>query len=857
MFTKVGDPQIASVTSAEGWEDSSHPSPPRVSTFEEVQAASQDYFHGDDLAANTWATKYALQNSRGEYLEKTPTDMHWRLAGEFARIESKYPNPLSKQEIFDLFDRFRYVVPQGSPMSAVGNPYKLQSASNCFVIDPPKDSYGGLLRTDEEEVQIMKRRGGVGFDISSIRPQGLPTANAAQTTDGIGLFMQRFSNTCREVAQGGGRRGALMMTVDVHHPDIRTFIHIKEDLKKVTGANISIRLSDEFLQAVKDQAQVCLRWPCDKTKPAKIERWVDANELWLEICQAARDCAEPGLLLWDNILRESPADCYADEGYATSSTNPCAELPLSPGDSCRLMVINLIAFVKKAFLSGAKFDWQAFEQVAKKAQRLMDDLVDLELEKLAAIQAKIGSDPEPGDIKQVEQALWARLQETCRRGRRTGLGITALGDVLAMLGLRYGSDESIAFVEELYKRLAMASYTASIEMAEERGSFEVWNLQKEIDHPYLTRVISLLPSEVQAKYRMFGRRNIANLTTAPTGSVSLLTQTSSGIEPVFKALYVRRKKINGPNENARVDFVDAMGDRWTEFVVRHHGLVQWQKATGKNDTNFKESPYWGAEANDLDWKERVRLQAAATRYVDHALSSTLNLPSDVTVETVQKIYMEAWESGCKGVTIYRDGCRDGVLITPEKKDLFPQHATPERPEQLRCEIHRAKIRTHESSTVHEEWIIFVGLFEGKPYEVFGGTTENITLPKKVDSGTMIRRKLKSGSKYDLQYGEEEDPMVIRDIAKVFDNPDRGWATRMISLSLRHGAPVQYVVEQLQRDKESDLFDFAKVLARVLKKYVPDGAVPGSELPCPDCSVQGSLKYQEGCLMCTSCGYSKC
>lgn len=830
-------------------------------TFDEVLAAAVSYFQGDTLAANTWVTKYALRDPDGNFLEKTPTDMHRRLAAVFANAEKRYPNPMSEEEIFNLLADWS-VVPQGSPMSGVGNPFKLQSVSNCFVVPSPQDSYGGILLTDQQQAQIMKRRGGVGFDISTIRPQGLPTANAAQTTDGIGVFMERFSRTCREVAQGG-RRGALMLTCDVHHPEIQTFIRIKnqmtecracghEERTKVTGANVSVRLSDEFLAAVERGDKYQLRWPCDQREKPTIERWVDAREIWEEITQNARDSAEPGLLFWDNILRESPADCYADVGYKTICTNPCSEIPLSANDSCRLMVVNLAKFVMNPFTDEVDFDWRRFHDVVMKAQRLMDDLVDIETDHVDRILAKIDADPESDEVRRQERELWLKIREAGVNGRRTGLGVTAVGDAVAMMGLKYGSDESIELVERIYRALGVASYESSVDMAEERGCFPVYDFRKEHQHPFVNRILEAAGPDVYEKYEKHGRRNIANLTTAPTGSVSILTQTTSGIEPVFKAMYTRKKKINSNDENARVDETDVHGDRWTHYTVKEHGLRLWQKITGHTDDDFAKSPYYGAEAEQVNWPQRVKLQAAANRWIDHAISSTVNLPNDVTAEEVREIYVAAWKSGCKGITVYRDGARDGVLVT--KKSTFVQHSAPKRPDKLPCEVHRCRIKMGSDRV--EEWIFFVGLMDGKPFEIFGGTPDCILLPKKVEHGWIDKRTFKTGGKYDFVYGDLDDPFVVKDIVKQFDNPERGWATRMVSLALRHGAPIQYVVDQLGRDKDSDMFDFAKSMARVLKRYVPDGTT-GSEKICPDCHAEDSLVYQEGCLRCLSCGASKC
>jgi len=839
------------------------PEPPTY-TYEEALEASLEYFNGDKLAANVFVGKYALQNGEGAYLEKTPRDMHRRLAREFARMEARYPNAMKEKEIFSFLADWR-IVAQGSPMSGVGNPFRMQTFSNCYVVDSPQDSYGGILYTDQQLTQIMKRRGGVGVDLSSLRPRGLPTANAARTTDGLGIFMERYSNTTREVAQGG-RRGALMLTTSVHHPDIYTFMRIKNELTsckkcghqertKVTGANVSIRLSDEFLKAMEQGKDVELRWPIDSETP-HISKWVNAKELWDEIVQHARDSAEPGLLFWDNIVRESPADIYAEEGFQTTCTNPCAELPLSVGDSCRLLLVNLTKFVKKSFTEEAFFDFDAFHEAARKAQRLMDDLVDLEIEQIEKVMAKIERDPESESIKAVERELWKRIRDACVDGRRTGLGVTGVGDTVAMLNVRYGSKESVDLIGDLYKHLAMASYTESVNLAKERGPFPVFNLAKELGHPYLERVLETLPEDVQADYKKYGRRQIANLTTAPTGSVSILTQTTGGIEPVFMARYKRGKKINPNDEQAQVDRVDSNGDKWQDFWVNHHGLQTWKEITGLSDEEFEKSPYAGAQAHEIDWELRVDIQAAAGRWVDHSISSTVNLPKDVEVEVVRSIYERAWKAGCKGITVYREGARDGVLTGLEEDLLiFQQHDAPKRPEWLPCELHRSRIS--DGNGGHQDWLFFVGLLEGKPFEIFGGTTENIELPKKVTDGFIVKRSFKTGGKYDFYYGDPEDPFKIKNIVKQFDNPDEGYVTRLISLSLRHGSPIQYVVEQLQRDKDADMFAFSKSIARVLKKYIPNGALSKIEKVCQECGTEGSVRYQEGCMLCTSCGASKC
>lgn len=818
-------------------------------SFEEVIQASLEYFKGDDLAARTFVTKYALKLPSGEYLEKTPADMHRRLSKEFARIEAKYPNPMSEEEIFGLLDRFKYIVPQGSPMSGIGNDYKVQSISNCFVIESPADSYGGILMTDQEQVQIMKRRGGVGFDLSTIRPKGLPTANAAHTTDGIEIFMDRFSNSCREVAQGG-RRGALMLSLDVHHPQVLDFVKIKRDLTRVTGANISLRLSDEFMEAVEKGTEVQLRWPCEPGIKHTIEKYVDAREIWDEIIASAHGSAEPGLLFWGNAKKYTPSDIYEDEGFGSVSTNPCGEIILSPNDSCRLMVVNLSSFVSNPFTSEAEFDFAKYSEVVQKAQRLMDDMIDLEIEQIDKIISKIENDPESEAVKASELNLWRKIRDAAVNGRRTGLGVTAVGDAVAMMNLVYGSDESIELVEKMYRTLAVDSYASSVQMAKERGCFPVYNYNKEQGHPFLERIWEAMPS-LREQYEQHGRRNIANTTTAPCGSVSILTQTTSGIEPAYTLKYTRRKKINPSDVGAKVDFVDDLGDKWSEFTVRHHGFVKWQEITGKADDDIQESPYWGGTSNDVDWVQKVKLQGAAQNWICHAISNTTNLPAGTTVDTVKDVYMAGYKNGCKGVTIYVDGTRAGVLV----QNKFVQHDAPKRPDKLPCEVHRSTIKVGPDQ--YEDWIIFVGIMEGKPYEIFGGTTENIELPKKVTGGHIVKRSFKSGGKYDFYYGDAADPTKIKNIVSQFGNPDRGWATRMISLSLRHGAPIQYVVEQLQRDKGTDLWDFQKVIARVLKKFIEDGTQAKAEKVCPECGDEDSLRYQEGCLSCQSCGMSKC
>ena len=819
-----------------------------MATFEEAFNNSLEYFDGDELAANVFVTKYALTDSGGDILETTPEAMHRRMAKEFARIESKYPNPLSEEEVFSLLDKFKYVVPQGSPMSGIGNPYQIQSLSNCFVIDSPADSYGGILKADQEQVQIMKRRGGVGFDISTIRPSGLATSNAAKTTDGIAVFMERFSNSCREVAQGG-RRGALMLTISVHHPDIETFINIKRDLKKVTGANISIRLTDEFMRAVESGEEYQQRFPVEKEGELVVDKKADARKIWDQIIESAHTSAEPGLLFWDNVLNYTPAQAYAEEGFHTISTNPCSEITLSAYDSCRLLLLNLTSFVENAFTPDAKFNYGLFAEKTKDAQRLMDDLIDLELECVDKIVNKILQDPESKDTKRVELELWERIRNAALNGRRTGLGVTGLGDTLAMLGLTYGSTSSIEETEAIYKQLAISSYRSSCELAKERGKFPVYDFDKERDHEFIKRLFEADP-ELKKLHKLHGRRNIAITTTAPCGSVSVLTQTTSGIEPAFMLKYTRRKKINPNDTTAEVNFVDDLGDRWQEFDVYHHCFKKWMDTTGKSE--ISDSPYASATANEIVWESAVDLQAAAQKWVCHAISKTINLPNDVSVEDVKKVYWRGWKAGLKGVTVYRDGSRSGVLVSEKTEDeqKFKSHSAPPRPTELKCSIHHVTIKG-------EAWTILVGLMDGRPYEVMGGLQKFIEIPKKYKKGVIIKHPYKTkNSRYDLRIGKNGDTILIKDIVSVFDNPNHAGFTRTISLALRHGAPINYVVEQLQKDTEMDMFSFSKVISRVLKGYIKDGTLPGQSV-CESCGAEGTLVYQEGCVMCTSCGHGKC
>ncbi len=870
-----------------------------IFTHEEAMSASTGYFEGDELAATVFITKYALRNEKGELVEKTPTDMHRRLALEFARVEAKYPNPMSEDEIFDLLDKFRYIVPQGSPMSAVGNPTQIQSLSNCFVITSPLDSYGSIARADEEILQIQKRRGGVGVDISGIRPRGMSVRNAAGTSDGIGIFMERFSNTTREVAQGG-RRGALMETIDVRHPDVETFINIKQDKKKVTGANVSVRVTDEFMEAVESGSEFTLRWPVKANiSNAKHTKTIVARDLWKTMMHAAWASAEPGILYWDTVLRLSMADEFADKGYETVCTNPCSELPLSAHDSCRLLLLNLLSYVKDPYTTRATFDFVLFSQHARKAQRLMDDLVDLEIEAVDRIIAKIEADPEPMSDKVRELAVWKNIREACFNGRRTGTGITALGDALAALGQVYGNQHSIDTTELVYKTLAIATHAESCLMAKERGAFPAWEPGRYNLNEFAARLTKASDQDTNEIFFNFGRRNIALTTTAPAGSVSTLTQTTSGIEPAYLLHYKRRKKLRQTeiDAGARVDFTDALGDRWQEYDVYHHGLKKWMEATG--ETDIEKSPYHKATSNDVDWVASVDLLAAAQNWTEHSISKTINLPNHVTVELVSEVYMRAWKLGIKGVTVYRDGCRDGVLVSADKDDfasmsdkqlhdainvskknidalpdaskkriakmelelkkragllddvVVDRHA-PKRPKQLVCDINRTTVKG-------EKYVVLVGLLEGRPYEVFCGLSDKLEVPKKFEKGKLHKNgKNKDGlSTYNLHIDlGVEDELVVKDVATMFDNATYSTFTRMVSLSLRHGVPVQFVCEQMSKSIDEDMQSFAKVLSRVMKRYIPDGTKPASEKACLGCGSP-NVSYQEGCLVCLACGSSKC
>ena len=836
-------------------------------TQEEAFEASVAYFKGDDLAARVWVNKYALKDSDGNIYEKTPDDMHHRLAKEIARVEQQYANPMPEAEIYNAIKDFKYIVPQGSPMAGIGNPYQIASLSNCFVIgnDGDSDSYGGIMKIDQEQVQLMKRRGGVGHDLSHIRPKGSPVKNSALTSTGIVPFMERYSNSTREVAQDG-RRGALMLSVSINHPDSEDFIDAKMEQGKVTGANVSVRMDDAFMQAVKDGKNYTQKYPIFSDNP-KYAKEIEAGKLWKKIVHNAWKSAEPGILFWDTIIKESVPDCYADLGYKTVSTNPCGEIPLCPYDSCRLLAINLFSYVENPFTEKAEFNFELFKKHIAIAQRIMDDIIDLELEKVDAIIAKIDADPQSDDIKAVERNLWKNIQTKANEGRRTGIGITAEGDMLAALGIKYGSTEGTDFSVEVHKTLALEAYRASVYAARDRGPFKIYDSEREKNNPFILR---LKDADEKLYYDMleFGRRNIALLTIAPTGTTSLMTQTSSGIEPIFLPVYKRRRKVNPNDKNVRIDFVDEVGDSWEEYVVFHHRFKEWMEAKGI-DTNknysqeelnkiVKKSPYYKATSNDVDWLSKVRMQGAVQKWVDHSISVTINLPNDATEELVGKLYLEAWQVGCKGVTVYRDGSRSGVLISnDEKKEEENETLTSfptKRPEVLEADV----VRFQNSK---DKWIAFIGLIDGKPYEIFTGFADDedgIMIPRWVNEGVIIKNRNEDGSsRYDFQYKNKRGyKTTIEGLSHKF-NPEFWNYAKLISSTLRHGMPIEKAVElinSLQLDTES-INTWKNGVARALKRYVADGTEARKQ-KCENCNST-SLIYQEGCLTCKDCGSSKC
>ncbi|WP_417856493.1 adenosylcobalamin-dependent ribonucleoside-diphosphate reductase [Xanthomarina gelatinilytica] len=841
---------------------------PTTYSQDDAFEASVKYFNGDDLAARVWINKYALKDSEGNLYELTPNDMHRRIAKEIARIESRYPNPLSEETIFDLIKDFKYIVPQGSPMAGIGNPYQIASLSNCFVIgnEGNSDSYGGIMKIDQEQVQLMKRRGGVGHDLSHIRPKGSPVKNSALTSTGIVPFMERYSNSTREVAQDG-RRGALMLSVSINHPDSEDFIDAKLEQGKVTGANVSVRIDDEFMKAVKANSTYTQKYPIFSSNP-KFSKTIEANKLWKKIVHNAWKSAEPGILFWDTIIKESVPDCYADLGYKTVSTNPCGEIPLCPYDSCRLLAMNLFSYVENPFTDKATFNFDLFKKHIHVAQRIMDDIIDLELEKIDAIIAKIDADPELDEVKATERNLWLNIKTKANEGRRTGIGITAEGDMLAALGIKYGSKKGNAFSVEVHKTLGIEAYRASVYTAKDRGAFAIFDAEREKNNPFIQR---LKEADDKLYYEMLehGRRNIALLTIAPTGTTSLMTQTSSGIEPVFMPVYKRRRKVNPNDKNVRVDFVDEVGDSWEEYVVFHHRFKQWMEvngiATDKNYTQeeldkiVKKSPYYKATSNDVDWMSKVSMQGAVQKWVDHSISVTINLPNDASEELVGKLYLEAWEAGCKGVTVYRDGSRSGVLISNEEKKEDEQQETltafpTKRPQVLEADV----VRFQNNK---EKWIAFIGLIDGKPYEVFTGLADDedgILIPRWANSGLIIKNRNEDGtSRYDFQYQNKRGyKTTIEGLSHKF-NPEYWNYAKLISSTLRHGMPIDKIVDlinSLQLDSES-INTWKNGVVRALKRYVEDGTQAKGQT-CTNCS-SGNLIYQEGCLTCKDCGSSKC
>tara|TARA_R110002073_G_scaffold40547_5_gene115174 strand:+ start:312541 stop:315093 length:2553 start_codon:yes stop_codon:yes gene_type:complete len=841
--------------------------PQKTFSREEALKASLTYFKNDELAASVWINKYALKDSEGKIYESTPNDMHTRIAKEIARIEQKYTNPLTENEIFEVIKDFKYIVPQGSPMAGIGNPYQIASLSNCFVIgnNGESDSYGGIMKIDQEQVQLMKRRGGVGHDLSHIRPKGSPVKNSALTSTGIVPFMERYSNSTREVAQDG-RRGALMLSVSINHPDSEDFIDAKLEQGKVTGANVSVRIDDGFMKAVKEGKNYTQQYPVFSKNPV-YTKTIEATKLWKKIVHNAWKSAEPGILFWDTIINESIPDCYADLGYKTVSTNPCGEIPLCPYDSCRLLAINLFSYVEHPFTKEAAFNFDLFQKHIAIAQRMMDDIIDLELEKIDVILAKIADDPELDDVKATERNLWLNIREKAKEGRRTGIGITAEGDMLAALGIRYGSKEGNAFSVQVHKTLGIETYRASVNLAKERGAFAIFDAEREKNNPFILR---LKEADSKLYYEMleYGRRNIALLTIAPTGTTSLMTQTSSGIEPVFMPVYKRRKKVNPNDKDTRVDFVDEIGDSWEEYVVFHHRFKQWMEVNGidssKNfeqkelDELIQQSPYYKATSNDVDWLSKVEMQGAVQKWVDHSISVTINLPNDVNEELVGDLYLKAWESGCKGVTVYRDGSRSGVLISnDEKKEENQKILTSfpvKRPQTLEADV----VRFQNNK---EKWIAFIGLVDGKPYEVFTGLADDedgILIPRWAEKGLIIKSKNDDGvSRYDFQYKNKRGyKTTIEGLSHKF-NPEFWNYAKLFSGTLRHGMPIDKIVElihSLQLDNES-INTWKNGVVRALKRYVEDGTeVKGQS--CDSCNSK-NLIYQEGCLTCKDCGSSKC
>ena len=834
----------------------------KIYSHEEAVNASREYFRGDDLAARVWANKYALKDSYGNLYEKTPDDMHRRLASEICRVERKYRNPLPEEVIYNTLKDFKYIIPQGGPMTGIGNDFQIASLSNCFVIgnEGTSDSYGGIMKIDQEQVQLMKRRGGVGHDLSHIRPKGSPVLNSALTSTGVVPFMERYSNSTREVAQDG-RRGALMLSISIKHPDAESFIDAKLESGKVTGANVSVKINDEFMQAVAEKKSFRQQYPIDSPNPRYVHD-IDATKLWEKIVHNAWQSAEPGVLFWDTIKRESVPDCYADLGYNTVSTNPCGEIPLCPYDSCRLLAINLFSYVKNPFTPQAEYDMELFREHVGLAQRIMDDIIDLELEKIDAILAKIGGDPEIDELKRVELNLWRNIRHKTEEGRRTGIGITAEGDMLAAMGLRYGSPEANSFAVEVQKTLAVEAYKASTYLAMERGPFKIYDAAREANNPFIQRLREADPVLYENMVK-HGRRNIALLTIAPTGTTSLMSQTTSGIEPVFMPYYKRRRKVNPNDKDVNITFVDEVGDSWEEYLVFHHKLIDWLRINGydpdmmktMSDTEIDEivakSPYYKASANDVDWVSKVKMQGAIQKWVDHSISVTINLPADVKEEMVSELYLTAWREGCKGVTVYRDGSRTGVLVAAKNENNRETGDRPRRPKTLECDI----IRFNNND---EKWIAFVGLLDGTPYEIFTGLTdeETMVIPKTITKGKIIKVKDEDGTRYDFQYTDRYGyKITMGGLSRAF-NPEFWNYAKLISGVLRLGMPINDVVslvQSLRLDSES-INNWKNGVERALKKYIPNGTKAKGK--CTECKSV-NLVYEEGCLTCKDCGHSKC
>ena len=844
-------------------------------TYNEAFEASKKYFEGDELAARVWATKYALKDSQGNYFELTPDDMHRRIAREIARIERKYKNPMDEQLLFDLMNHFRYLVPQGSPMAGIGNNLQVGSLSNCFVIglNGEPDSYGGIIKIDEEQVQLMKRRGGVGHDLSHLRPKGAEVKNSALTSTGLVPFMERYSNSTREVAQDG-RRGALMLTVSVKHPDSEAFVDAKMTEGKITGANVSLKIDDAFMQAAIEGKEYTQQYPIHAEKP-KYTQNIDATTFWNKIIHNAWQSAEPGVLFWDTIIRESLPDCYADLGFKTVSTNPCGEIPLCPYDSCRLLAINLYSYVENPFTPNAKFNFSKFKEHVMYAQRMMDDIIDLEMEKIETIIAKIEADPETAEVKATELNLWKKIKDKTSQGRRTGVGTTAEGDMIAAMGLTYGTEEATKFSVEVHKTLALAAYRSSVMLASERGAFPVFDYKREVNNPFMNRLKDA-DSELYDLMLKYGRRNIACLTIAPTGTTSILTQTTSGIEPVFLPVYKRRRKVNANDKEVRVDFVDESGDAFEEYVVYHPKFITWMNINGievkdnytqeQIDEIVAKSPYYKATSNDVDWLNKVKMQGAVQKWVDHSISVTINLPNDVSEDMVNKLYVEAWKSGCKGCTVYRDGSRSGVLISLKNEKKKPtENAVPSPADENGFVTHKRPIEL-DADVVRfqnnkEKWIAFIGLIDGKPYEIFTGIAdddEGIFCPKSVSKGKIIKVIDENGQKrYDFQFVNKRGfKTTIEGLSEKF-NPEFWNYAKLISGVLRYRMPIAQVLKlvgSLELDNQS-INTWKVGVERALKKYLPNGEKASGQT-CPNCG-QESLVYQEGCLICTNCGTSRC